>query len=464
MALPIFRPANPATLDRLNSSVFHRDLHAPPLKVVSADGCWLTIDDGRKIFDATSGAAVACVGHGNEKVRNDIKAQLDQVAYVHSLLYATSATEELAEEMINGTGGKMERVFLVSSGSEATEAALKMARQYFLELPTPEPERIHFISRRQSYHGITIGALSLSGHIARRRSFEPLLAKNMSQVSPCNPYRGMLSNETTGDYVQRLKDELEAEFQRVGPGKVAAFVAETVVGAALGCVPPVPGYFQAMKSVCDAHGALLILDEVMSGMGRCGTLHAWENEGIVPDIQTVGKGLGGGYAPIAGLLVNKRVVDIFKQGTGSFTHGQTYQAHPLSCAAALSVQRLIRTENLLSNAAAMGEYLSTCLITALSSHPHVGDIRGRGMFWGIEFVADKVSKEPFELSLNVAMRVHSKGMEEGISLYPGTGTADGIRGDHVLLAPMYTVTQQECDFMVEKVVLVITAVFAALEF
>lgn len=287
-------------------------------------------------------------------------------------------------------------------GSEAVEAALKLARQYFLELPTPQPQRTKFIARLPSYHGTTLGALSAGGHVSRRRPFEPLLSKNTSHVSPCYAYRGKRNGESDADYVSRLAAELDAEFQRVGSENVCAFIAEPVVGAvgscfsfhktivsanllfqALGCVPAVPGYFPAMKAVCEKYGALLILDEIMSGMGRCGTLHAWEQEDVVPDLQTIGKGLGGGYAPVSGLLIGDHIVQAIDKGTGAFCHGQTYQGHPISCAAALAVQKTIQEESLLENVRNMGAYLESQLRRRLEDHPNVGDIRGRGLFWGV---------------------------------------------------------------------------------
>lgn len=365
------------------TSVLHRSLHQAPLQVAQASGNYITLSNGQRILDATGGAAVACIGHGDPRVNTAVAKQMSQFSYAHSLLFSSSSCEELAKLLTDSTDGHMTKAFIVSSGSEAMEAAMKLARQYFLELPEPEPRRVNFIARKESYHGTTLGALSMSGHVARRKLFEPMLMQNISRVSWCNAYRGMLDGESVEQYVSRLQQELEDEFQQLGPGTVCAFVAEPVVGAALGCVPSIKGYFRAMKGVCDKHGALLILDEVMCGMGRTGTLHAWQQEDVVPDIQTIGKGLGGGYAPIAGLLINKRVVDVLDKGTGAFAHGQTYQGHPVVCAAALEVQKIIRDEQLLFNVQAKGELLPMLLRKNLAGHPHVGDIRGRGLFWGV---------------------------------------------------------------------------------
>lgn len=348
-------------------------------------------------------------------------AQMDKVSYCHSLFYGTAAAEGLARMLVDSTYGEMARVFIVSSGSEAIEAALKMARQYHLENSPPEPERTHFIARQQSYHGTTLGALSVGGHVARRATFEPILGTNSSHVSPCYAYRGMESGETEAAYVLRLEAELDAEFQRVGPGKVAAFVAEPIVGAALGCVPAVQGYFKAVRRVCDRYGALLIFDEIMCGSGRTGPepttaypapLHAWQDPsiGVVPDLQTLGKGLGGGYMPVAAMLASKKVANVLQEGSGAFSHGQTYQGHPVACRAALEVQRIIQDGDLIANVRKQGSLLGSLLHTRLGQHPAVGNIRGKGLFWGIEFVENKSGKVPFPIMQAVAMGIHKLGI------------------------------------------------------
>ncbi|KAL4809337.1 pyridoxal phosphate-dependent transferase [Aspergillus unguis] len=444
-----------------NSAVLHRDTRFIPKKAVGGKGSYLFLEDGAKFLDSTGGAAVSCLGHGNEKVIQAITDQLKQVEYCHTAFFGTDASEDLARFLVDSTGGKLSKLFVVSSGSEAVEAALKLSRQYFLELPTPQPQRTRFITRKPSYHGTTLGALGAGGHVGRRQPFEPLLSQNTSHVSPCYAYRGKHDGESDAAYVARLADELDAEFQRVGPETVCAFIAEPVVGAALGCVPAVPGYFAAMKSICEKYGALFILDEVMSGMGRCGTLHAWEQENVVPDLQTVGKALGGGYAPVSGLLIADKIVQALDKGTGAFRHGQTYQGHPVSCAAALAVQRVIREEGLLANVRAMGRYLEERLKEVLEGHPFVGDIRGKGLFWGIEFVKNKATKEPFGTEDAVAFRIQETGLKQefGISLYASSGTVDGVRGDHVILAPAYNATKEEIDLIVETTARVLHEVF-----
>ncbi|EED22339.1 aminotransferase, class III [Talaromyces stipitatus ATCC 10500] len=447
------------------SAVLHRHLHQAPTLALSGEGSYISLEDGRRILDATGGAAVSCLGHNNEHVKQAMIDQINQLSYCHTAYFSTKPFEELASLLIESTGGKMSRVYIVGSGSEAMEAAMKLARQFYLEKRNPEPQRTKFIARNQSYHGITIGSLSMGGHKFRRELFEPILLPNVSHVSPCNPYRNRKDSESDADYVARLVDELDAEFQRLGPETVCAFVAEPVVGAAMGCVPSVPGYFKAMKAVCEKYGALFILDEVMSGMGRCGTLHAWQQEDVVPDMQTIGKGLGGGYAPVAGLLIGDRVIKTLEESTGSFRHGHTYQGHPVSCAAALAVQKAIQKDNLVENVREMGIVLEEELRKRLSDHPHVGDIRGKGLFWGIEFVRDKTNKEPFDPKSQLAFRIQDKGLEakHSISLYGGQGTADGVSGDHILLAPPYNSTREEIVRIAELVQGVVEDVFGELD-
>jgi adenosylmethionine-8-amino-7-oxononanoate aminotransferase len=432
-----------------------RDLNRPLQKIVKGRGNYLYTPEGREIFDATGGAAVSCLGHGNSEVRAAMLAQMDDISYVNTMAYSSPVTDQLAAELILGTEHMMAKAFIVSSGSEATEAAMKLARQYFLELPDPQPARTQFISRLHSYHGNTLGALSLSGHLARRDIYKPILIDNIHHISPCNTYRQLLPTESLDDFVARKAAELDAKFEELGPETVIGFVAEPVVGAALGCVPSPPGYLPAMKAVCRKHGALFMLDEVMSGMGRCGTLHAWQSEigDAVPDIQTIGKGLGGGYQPIAGVLVGKSVAHALTQGTGVFVHGQTYQAHPVACAAALAVQQILRREKLLDNARAQSSYLEACLKRDLAACKYVGDIRGKGLFWGIEFVTERTSKTAFDRKLGVAMRVKDVAERQAcaITVYPGQGTVDGWQGDHVILAPAYNISRTDVDYIVKAV-------------
>jgi adenosylmethionine-8-amino-7-oxononanoate aminotransferase len=440
------------------SHLVHRSLRADPPVAVSGQGIWLTEQNGHSVMDGSGGAAVACLGHGHPHVLGAMRAQLEKLTYAHTALFSCESAERLADRLVGHAPGGLTHAYFVSSGSEGMEAALKMARQYHVE--RGEPQRRHVIARRQSYHGNTLGALAAGGNMMRRALYEPILSPAFHHVSPCYAYRDRADDESEADYVQRLADELEETFQRLGPDSVMAFCAETVVGATLGCVTALPGYFEKMRAICDRHGALLILDEVMSGMGRCGTLHAWEQEGISPDIQVIAKGLGGGYQPIGGILVHGRVIAALEAGSGAFMHGHTYQAHPMACAAALAVQEVIHGENLLENVRAMGTRLEQGLVERLGNHAHVGDIRGRGLFWAVELVQDRASKAVFDPALKMNERVKRAAYERGLACYPMGGTIDGKRGDHVILAPPYNVTSGELDMILDRFAAAIEAAHA----
>jgi adenosylmethionine-8-amino-7-oxononanoate aminotransferase len=416
---------------------------------VAASGEGVTIRDaaGKDYIDASGGAAVSCLGHSHPDVLAAMHAQLDQLAYAHTSFFTTQVAEELADDLAAYAPRGMGRVFFVSGGSEAVEAALKLARQYFVE--RGELRRRHIIARRQSYHGVTLGALAIGGRERQRKPFGPLLIET-HHVSPAYEYRGRRADETPEDYSGRLARELEAKIAELGGDTVIAFVAETVVGATLGAVPAVPTYFKRVREICDRHGILLILDEVMCGMGRTGTLHACEQEGISPDLMAIAKGLGGGYAPIGALLIQDKVFDAIARGSGAFQHSHTYMGHPLACAAALAVQRLIRRDDLMANVRAQGAYLSRRLGERFGNHPFVGDVRGRGLFLGLELVADRDSKEPFDPELELHARVKREAMARGLMVYPTGGTVDGVRGDHVLLAPPFIVDAPLIDTIVER--------------
>jgi adenosylmethionine-8-amino-7-oxononanoate aminotransferase len=430
------------------SHLIHRNLRQSPPVAVSGQGIWLTGADGHRVMDGSGGAAVACLGHGHPRVLAAMAAQMAKLTYAHTSLFSCESAEALADCLVGHAPGGLSHAYFVSSGSEGMEAALKLTRQYFLEIG--QPERSRFIARRQSYHGNTLGALSAGGSAMRRPPYAPLLSEAFSHVSPCYAYREQQPGESEAQYVQRLADELEAEFQRLGPQNVAAFCAETVVGATLGCVAALPGYFVKMREVCDRHGALLILDEVMSGMGRCGTLHAWEAEGIAPDIQVIAKGLGGGYQPIGGILVQGRVVAALRDGSGGFMHGHTYQAHPMACAAALAVQQVIAEEGLVENVRRQGAVLESLLTERLGNHAHVGDIRGRGLFHAIELVTDRATREPFDPAMKLHARIGQEAYARGLACYPMGGTVDGKRGDHVILAPPYNVSTEDLHMIVDR--------------
>jgi adenosylmethionine-8-amino-7-oxononanoate aminotransferase len=423
-------------------------LFADPPIATSGDGIYLRTADGHEVIDGSGGAAVACLGHGNARVNAAIAAQIVKVAYVHTALFSNAAAEELADMLVGHAPGGLTHAYLASSGSEGTEAALKLARQYFLE--AGQPQRTRYISRRGSYHGNTLGALSAGGNAMRRAPYAPMLSDAFSHVSPAFAYRFKRDDETEAQFTERLATELEAEFQRLGPQNVIAFIAEPVVGATTGCVTAPSGYFRRVREICDRHGALLILDEVMCGMGRTGTTHAWEQEGIAPDIQVIAKGLGGGYQPIGGILIAGRIIEAFRAGSGSFMHGHTYQAHPVACAAALAVQKVIRDDGLVENVRKMGDLLSAALTERLGNHRHVGDIRGRGLFWAIELVRDRASKAVFDPALKLNDRIKQEAYQRGLAIYPMGGTIDGRQGDHVIVAPPYIATASDIDAIVAR--------------
>jgi adenosylmethionine-8-amino-7-oxononanoate aminotransferase len=427
--------------------ILHRQIHKTLPVAASGEGVHIIDDTGKRYIDASGGAAVSCLGHSHPEVRRAIHAQLDQLAYAHTSFFTTAVAEELADTLIADAPKDLSHVYFVSGGSEAIEAALKMARQYFVE--RGEPQRRHVIARRQSYHGNTLGALATGGNAARREAFAPLLVET-HHIEPCFSYRHRQPQESEEDYGRRAADALEAKIRELGVDSVIAFVAETVVGATIGAVPPAPGYFKRVREICDRYGVLLILDEVMCGMGRTGTLHACEREGIAPDLMTIAKGLGGGYEPIGAVLLKRDIFDAFANGSGLFHHGHTYLGHPLACAAGLAVQRVIKQERLLDNVKAMGARLNRRLSERFGNHPHVGDIRGRGLFQAIELVTDRSDKTPFDPALKLHAKVKAAAMERSLMVYPSGGTADGKAGDHVLLAPPFIVDAATIDTIVER--------------
>jgi adenosylmethionine-8-amino-7-oxononanoate aminotransferase len=414
--------------------LLHRQIHHAYPVAVGGQGVYLTDAENRRYIDASGGAAVSCLGHQHPDVIAAMHAQLDSLAYAHTSFFTTEVAEALGDELLAHAPANMSHVYLVSGGSEAVEAALKMARQYFVE--RGESGRKHFIGRRQSYHGNTLGALAVGGNAWRRAQFAPILTESHF-IDPCYEYRYRDAQETGEEYGRRAADQLEAKILQLGPENVIAFVAEPVVGATLGAVPAAPGYFRRIREICDRYGILLILDEVMCGMGRTGSLHACEQESITPDLMTVAKGLGGGYAPIGATFVAKHIHDAFAGGSGMFQHGHTYIGHPLACAAALAVQQVMRRDKLLDNVRTRGRQLELALRERFDAHSHVGDIRGRGLFWGIELVSDRETKQPFDATQRVHARIRSEALARGLMVYPMGGTIDGRSGDHVLLAPPF---------------------------
>ncbi|QJR10709.1 putative aminotransferase [Usitatibacter rugosus] len=429
------------------SKIIHRSLRGTLPFAVSAQGVYLTDREGKQYIDGSGGAAVSCLGHGHPDVLAAMHAQIDKVAYAHTSFFTTDVAEELADTLIAKAPPGIGHVYFVSGGSEAIEAALKMARQYYVE--TGEPERSIFIARRQSYHGNTLGALAVGGNEWRRKQFAPILI-DVGRVSPCYEYRDRRDGETPEQYSQRLGDELEGEIQRIGPRKIIAFIAEPVVGATLGAVTATPGYFKRVRQICDRYGILFIADEVMCGMGRTGSLHAVDQEGVRPDLMAIAKGLGGGYQPIGAVLASSRIVEAFRKGTGMFQHGHTYIGHATACAAALAVQKVFARDKLIEQVQSLGAYLEKRLHETFINSPYVGDLRGRGLFRGVELVADRATKKPFDPALKLHAKVKSEAMNQGLLCYPMGGTIDGVTGDHVLLAPPFICTEAQIDEIVDK--------------
>ena len=427
--------------------VFHRSPREAYPVAVRGEGAYLIDRDGKRYLDASGGAAVSCLGHSDAAVVRAIQEQLARLPFAHTSFFTNEPMEALADALIARAPAPLDKVYFVSGGSEAIEAALKLARQYFVE--KGEPQRRHLIGRRQSYHGNTLGALAVGGNAWRRKQFEPLLVE-ATHVSPCYAYRGKQEGETDASYGERLAAELEAEIRRLGGDRVIAFVAETVAGATLGAVPPVTGYFRRVREVCDRYGILLILDEVMCGMGRCGALYAFEQEGIVPDLVAVAKGLGAGYQPIGATLVAKHIYDTVVSGSGFFQHGHTYLGHAAACAGALAVQRRLHDDGLLARVSPLGALLERKLRDAFGNHPHIGNIRGRGLFWGVELVADRGTKRPFDPKQRVHAKVKKEALKVGLMCYPMGGTLDGGQGDHVLLAPPFILEEAQLDELVSK--------------
>jgi len=431
-----------------NSRVLHRSLREIPPKAIGGEGVWLFAEDGRRVLDASGGAAVSCLGHQHPRIVRAMARQASTMAYAHTAFFSSEPAEALADHLVGHEPGGLAYAYFVSGGSEAIEAAIKLARQYFVE--RGEPQRQHFIARRQSYHGNTLGALAAGGNAWRRAPYAPLLSSAFSHVTPAFAYHEKRDDESETDFVARLASELEAEFQRLGADTVAAFIAEPVVGATAGAVTAPEGYFRKVREICSRHGALLILDEVMCGMGRTGTTHAWEQEGVAPDIQAIAKGLGGGYQPIGAMLASGKIIETIRQGSGAFQHGHTYLAHPMACAAALEVQRVIGEEKLLDQVKELGRHLERRLTERFGNHRHVGDIRGRGLFQAVELVEDRATRKPFDPALKLNHKKMAAAFEGGLACYPAGGTVDGRSGDHVLLAPPYIATRDHIDMIVER--------------
>jgi len=429
------------------SKVFPRHCQANPPIAASGSGVYITDSTGKQYLDASGGAAVSCLGHGDPEIIQAMQSQLANIEFAHTGFFTSQAAEDLAGLLIKQAPGSLDRVYFVSGGSEAVEAALKLARQYFVEIG--QPQRQHVISRLQSYHGNTLAALAVGGNLWRREPFTPLML-DTSHIAPCYAYRGKADGESEFDYGQRVANELESEIKRRGEDKVMAFVAEPVVGATMGAVPAVDGYFKRIREICDTYGVLLILDEVMCGMGRTGSLYAYEQEGIEPDILTIAKGLGAGYQPIGATLCTDKIYQAIESGSGFFQHGHTYVGHPVACAAGNAVVNAIVNRGLLDQVNVQGAKLKQRLVEQFGEDPYIGDIRGRGLFLGLEIVSDRESKAAFSPSLGLNKRFKKAAFEAGLICYPMGGTIDGKNGDHVLLAPPFIIMDDHIDEIVNK--------------
>lgn len=429
------------------SHVFPRHCKSPPPIAVSGKGVYLTDINGKQYLDASGGAAVSCLGHGDEEIITAIKQQLDRMEFAHTGFFSSEAAESLADLLIEHAPAGIDRAYLVSGGSEAVEAAIKLARQYCLEIGQGSRHKV--IARLQSYHGNTLGALATGGNMWRREPFSPLMI-DTTHISPCYQYRGQLDGEIEFDFGQRVANELETEINRLGADQVMAFVAEPVVGATMGAVPAVNGYFKRIREICDHYGVLLILDEVMCGMGRTGSLFACEQEDISPDIITIAKGLGAGYQPIGAMLCTAEIYAAIENGSGFFQHGHTYIGHPVACAAANAVVHAILKRNLISRVNTQGKRLKKAMIERFGQHSNVGDIRGKGLFLGMEFVVDRDSKQPFDPALGINKLFKKTAFNNGLICYPMGGTIDGVKGDHVLLAPPFILDDGHIDELISK--------------
>ena len=415
-------------------------------RIVRGEGSYLYDADGRRYLDGSGGPAAFSIGHGNREVNAAIGAQLDQVACGYRYLFTSEPLEQLSRLLLARCGAEFKHIVYSGSGSEAIESALKVALQYWDARGLPARKR--FIARERSYHGNTLGALSVSGFLERRRPFEGSLV-DVSFVSAANAYRP-LRGLAGAELVTALADELDARLRALGPETVAAFIFEPVVGAAGGAVPAPDGYARAIRAVCDRHQVLVIADEVMCGAGRCGTWRALEHDGVVPDIMAVGKGLAGGYIPLAATILRKEVGDTILSGQGAIMTGHTYSGHTAACAAGLAVQRIIERESLVDRVRSRGETLRRELGAALGRFDAVGDVRGRGYLIGIEFVRDRATREPFPAERALSQSIGRSAFEDGLIIYPCAGNVGGVSGDTVIVAPPFNASEGELSELLEK--------------
>ena len=438
------------------SNIFPRHTANLPPQVANGDGAYVVDANGKRYLDACGGAAVSCLGHSNQVVVDAVKQQLDKIAYAHTGFFTSEPAEQLAAALCARAPDSFGRVYFHNGGSEAIEASLKLARQYFVEIK--QPQRVNVISRLQSYHGNTLGALAAGGNMWRREPFEPLLTNAIHHIEPCYYYRWAEEGETPASYGERMANQLEAKIKELGEDSVMAFIAEPVVGATLGAVTAEAGYFKRIRDICDRYDVLLILDEIMCGTGRTGSFFAFEQEGITPDIVTLAKGLGAGVQPISAMMCTNKVYAAFESGSGFFQHGHTYIAHPTVCAASLAVLQELDNHKHIDAVKDNGVTLLKMLQERFGNHPNVGDVRGRGYFLGIELVKDRQSKEPLDSSLKVNAKIKAAAFDAGLMVYPMGGTVDGATGDHILLAPPFILMPEQFDELVDKLATAIGAV------
>jgi adenosylmethionine-8-amino-7-oxononanoate aminotransferase len=422
---------------------------------VRGEGMYLVDVDGKQYLDMSGGAAVSCLGHGHPDVVRAVQEQAGKLAFAHTAFFTNEPQEDLAARLAKRFHEKDAAVWFTSGGSESNETALKIAWQYWRT--QGQVDKTIIISRQFSYHGGTLGATSISGSVVRRAPYERVL-HDWPRISPCYPWRHKFDDETERQYGHRVAAELDEAIRLAGAENVAAFIAEPVVGATLGVVPPAPGYFQEIRRICDEHQVLFIADEVMCGSGRCGTFYACEQDNVLPDMVTIAKGLGGGYQPLGAIITRRHVRDAIADDPGGFAHGHTYIGHAISCAAGVAIQKCL-DDGLLESVSGKGEMLQEVLRERFHDHPAVGDIRGRGLFAGIEFVASRDTKMPFSADEKIPSKLKSAAMEYGLICYPGGGSVDGKRGAHMLLAPPFIAEDQHFEELGDKLDKIFTSVF-----
>jgi len=426
---------------------------------VRGEGCWIIGSDGRRYLDASGQAAVVSIGHGVAEIGRAMAEQSEKIAFAHTTQFHSEPAEKLAARLLAIAPGNFQnggRVYFTSGGSEATETAIKLARQYFLE--TGQPTRYRVLSRKQSYHGSTLGAMSVSGNVGRRAPYAPMIPE-WGHVAPCFCYHCPF-DKTFPKCNLACADDLDAFLRTNDAASASAFLFEPVVGATLGAAPAVDGYTARIAEICRKYGILVIADEVMTGMGRTGKPFASEHWGLEPDIILIGKGIASGYAPLGAVLVAPRIVEAFERGTAAFMHGFTYQAHPVATAAGNAVFDYLEAHKLFERVAPAGEMLRKSL-AKLESHPHVGQVRGLGLLQGVEFVKNRTAREPFPKEAGIAEKIRQAALGKNVLLYPGQGTVDGTRGDHVLLAPAFMLRAEECELIAEALQYALESVFSA---